>query len=379
MTSFYEKWLKKQALVSTTQPLSSEIESNDKDYLSDIGYKKIGWRNFRRKIQFLLSGQNQHLRHKIDPTWKRGLWIYKGIPQIGDALMDLAPRSLLQKQGLRIDLYTDHHLAVLFDGDPWFDKVYDNPKKITCKNYDFVIIPSHKRRSLKYKFDTFPETAWISIHEFYTGPEFHRGKFAAQRIIDLLDNKTTTINFAWHQQQKLIPLFDSQTENNKLIKIAYAMGGVDKNRTYSNWSTFTRELIKSNIKFELTLLGSENATTTANEFANEFNGNLKIVNKVNKTGITECRKLIHQQDILITADGGLMHLGSTTKVKLISLFHAKINPCWRLSGVHLQSALQSTTNSVSDIASADIVQTCIRLLIDKTSACSDNAIDNLSQ
>jgi len=71
-----------------------------------------------------------------------------------------------------------------------------------------------------------------------------------------------------------------------------------------------------------------------------------------------------------------MHLGSTTKVKLISLFHAKINPCWRLSGVHLQSALQSTTNSVSDIASADIVQTCIRLLIDKTSACSDNAIDN---
>lgn len=293
--------------------------------------------------------------------------------------MDLAPRSLLQQQGLHIDLYTDHHLAMLFDGDPWLDKVYDDPKKISARNYDFVIVPSHKRRSLKYKSEILPEAAWISIHKFYTGPEFHRGKFATQRIIDLLENNKLTINFAWHQQQKLVPLSNLQTENNYIIKIAYAMGGVDKNRTYNDWSALTIKLLESNIKFELTLLGSENAAATAQELTNKLDKKLKIINKVNKTDITECRQLIHQQDLLITADGGLMHLGSTTKVKLISLFHAKVNPYWRLSGEHLQSALQSTTNSVSDIAAADIVQACIKLLSDRTKACSDHATDKSSQ
>ncbi|MFZ3141543.1 glycosyltransferase family 9 protein [Polaromonas sp.] len=368
MISRYSNWLKKQALSSTTQPLSLGVDSNDENYLHDQGYEKLGWRHFRRQVQFALSGQKKHLSDQIDPSWKKGLWIYKGIPQIGDALMDLAPRSLLQQQGFCIDLYTDTHLAAMFNGDPWLERVYDDPQMISSQNYDFVIVPSHKGRSLRHKSRLVSNLAWVSMHGFYTGPEFHRGKFATQRIIDLLGYEATELEFAQHQQQKLAPLSSHPADCKDITKIALALGGVDKSRTYNNWLAVAEALIQSDKKIELTLLGSGNAVEVAQAFMSKFTDTRKVTNQVNKTDITECRRLIEQQDLFIAADGGLMHLGATTQTKLVSLFHAEVDPRWRISGTHLQSALQSATNSVSDITVDAIVRSSIEILADQCKA-----------
>lgn len=362
MTNIYKNWLKTQALASVMQPLSVPIDSNAEDYLADQGYGKLGWRHLRRRVQFALSGQKKYLKNHLQTSWKRGLWIYKGIPQIGDALMDLAPRSLLQQQGFKIDLYTDPHLASMFNDDPWFEQVYDNTQTISSEIYDFVIVPSYKGRSLRHKSSLTPKLSWVSMHDFYTGPEFNRGQFATQRIIDLLGCKATQLEFVQHQQQKLLLLATAPTEKRNFKKIAFALGGVDELRTYKHWLSLATALTDSGINIEFTLLGSANALEAAQEITSRSSNALRINNHVNKTSITECRNLIHQQDLLITADGGLMHLGSTTGTKLVSLFHSTVKPHWRLSGKHLNAALQSTTSSVSDIPLSLITQKAIDAL-----------------
>ena len=363
--SEYRNWLQQQALASVTQPLSSRVDSSDEDYLQAKGYEKLGWRHFRRRVQFLMSGQQKYLANAIDPGWKKALWIYKGIPQIGDALMDLAPRGLLRQQGFYVDLFTDSHLAALFKDDPWLDRVGHDPQLIADQNYDFVIAPSNMNRSLKYKAQLAPRLPWVSMNGFYTGPEFHRGKFSTQRLLDLLGHETTELEFSRHQQQKLSPLEFSVHSPQRTTRIAIALGGVDLARTYCHWLAVAKALFQTSQNIELTLLGSGNAVEVARAFIGQVSHPQNVVDQVNKTDLAQCRSLISQQDLLIAADGGLMHLGTTTAVKLVSLFHNKVQPHWRLSEPHLRSALQSTTHAVSDIAVQAIVQACTDALADQ--------------
>ncbi|NMM04965.1 glycosyltransferase family 9 protein [Polaromonas sp.] len=361
----YATWLKKQALISVTQPLSCGVESNEVDYTNEVGYKKLGWRHFRRTLVFALSGQHEHLSHRIERNWRKGLWLYKGIPQIGDSLMDLAPRSLLHQQGFCIDLFTDSHLASLYRGDPWFNRVHDDPRAITNQHYDFVIVPSHKGRSLKTKSLLLPNHPWVSMHGFYTGPDFHRAKFATQRIIDLLGYEASEQDFALHQDQKLAPLAGPPAARSTIKKIAFAFGGVHTSRTFQRWGQLAKALLNERTeKIEFTLLGSSNAVDAAQMFMNEFAEAFQTFNQVNKTSLAECRELIHQQDLFIAADGGLMHLGATTATRLVSLFNSEISPHWRLSGAHLRSALQSATRDVSDIPVNAIVKAARNALTD---------------
>lgn len=364
MMSAYKTWLKRQALISVTQPLSCRVDSNDASYADAVGYQKLGWRHSRRAVVFALSGQQKHLSHHIERSWKKGLWLYKGIPQIGDSLMDLAPRSLLHQQGFSIDLYTDSHLAKMYRGDPWFNRVYDDPQAITNQDYDFVIVPSHKGRSLRQKSRLLPGHTWVSMHGFYTGPDFHRAKFATQRVIDLLGYEATEQEFALHQEQKLAPLAGPSVESRAFTKIAFALGGVNPLRTYHHWVPLAKALLHEREKIEITLLGSSNAVEAAQVFMDEFADTVPVFNQVNKTSLAECRELIHQQDLFIAADGGLMHLGATTTTRLVSLFNAEISPFWQLSGAHLQSALRSSTPDVSDIPVCAIVKAASKALTD---------------
>lgn len=131
--------LRPQAKLSAAQALSRPVSANDDACLAHTGYRKLGWRQLRRAIHLRLSGQEKYGESKILPAWKCGLWFYKGVPQIGDALTNLAPRCLLAEHRLTMDLYTDEHLADLFSQDPWFDRVMSDPEDIRDQNYDFVI------------------------------------------------------------------------------------------------------------------------------------------------------------------------------------------------------------------------------------------------
>ncbi len=342
-------------MISVTQPLSRSVTSNNESYIEKVGYPKLGWRYFRRAMVFGVSGQGRYLRDKIDPTWKRGLWLYKGVPQIGDSLMDLAPRSLFQQQGLEVDLYTDPHLAQLYSDDPWFHRVLDNPHEIANQRYDFVIVPSHKNRSLRHKSRLLPALPWVSMHGFYTGPDFHRARFATQRLLDLLDQELPPSEFALHEAQKLCPLPTLSEARSAGRKVAIALGGVNAPRTYRHWPTLASALKTHLGNLDVTLVGSANAEAWAQAFIDKCEGMFPISNRVNQTSLTECRALIQEQELFLAADGGLMHLGATTSTQMVSLFDGEISPLWQLSMPHLQFALQSATADVNDVPMAAVI------------------------
>ena len=341
-----EKW----AMLSVTQPLSQSVCANDSAYLASTGVSKLGWRQFRRAAYYGLCGHAANCCQNIQPHWRRGLWLYKGISQIGDALMDLAPRSLLTANGLAIDLFSDTHICELFEGDSWFGQVFSSIDLMQADHYDFVIVPSNKKRSLGHKRGPLAKLPWVSMHGFYTGPEFNRADFAAQRLFDALGIIGTLDELQNHAVQKLAPLISphssNKIQNESPVKIAFALGGVDCHRTYSKWENVALSIV-TNKPIDLTLLGSSNAILAADKFLAAWP--YRLTNMVNKTNLTQCRRIINEQDLLIASDGGLMHLGITTKTKLISLFPSHIRPEWRLPKSMQINSITSMSRNVSDI------------------------------
>lgn len=344
--------------VSVTQPLTRVVASNSSAYLLDTGSSKLGWRHLRRLIYFKLSGQVGLCRSNIPSDCKRVLWLYRGIPQLGDALMDLAPRSLLCQAGLTVDLYTEPHIATLFQADTYFSKVIWSHSELNADDYDFAIVPSNKRRSLKDKARFLPKLPWLSMHGFYTGPEFHRAQFAAQRFVDALNLSMDPTDFDAHARQKLAPLSARHTTNARL-KLGIAMGGVDPLRTYTRWPEVLQLIIDS-FNVELTLLGSDNGLILANTLTKKWPTNIN--NCVGRTTLQECRALINAQDIFISCDGGLMHLAVTTNTSLISLFQSSVHPSWRLPPNLCSVALQAKTTDVNSIEPKSIID-MVHLLV----------------
>lgn len=356
-------FLQKRALLSVTQPLSRPVHSNDREYLASTATAKLGWRHWRREIYYKLSGQTRFCSDHIPAHWKRGLWLYKGIPQIGDALMDLAPRSLLHQHGIVMDLISDAHICELFVDDPWFNQVLSSNKPINAANYDFVIVPSYKRRSLGQKTGPLTKLPWVVMNGFYTGPEFNRGDFAAQRLSDVMNAELKPDQLAVHARQKLRQLekvtAGSLQPDTLTRQVAFAIGGVDPKRTYSHWFRVAERLSR-NAPLRITLLGSTDALDAARQFEKNYQG--PVVNQVGQTNLAQCRELIHQQHLLLACDSGLMHLGLTTTTPVLSLFNKSVSPLWRLPPREQTHALQSSGDAVDDIDAAEVAAAALRML-----------------
>jgi len=197
------------------------------------------------------------------------------------------------------------------------------------------------------------------MHGFYTGPEFHRGEFAAQRLVDALGLTRSPTELAHHSQQKLQPLPKTESAPAARIKLAIALGGVDPLRSYQKWLALA-QAIGEIATIDITLLGSANALEEAKAFEGQWAGSLH--NAVNKTDLEQCRHLINAQDIVIACDGGLMHLTVTTQTKMVSLFTSTVEPAWRLPADRLDSALKSKTDDVNGITTSDIADLVKRLI-----------------
>ena len=345
--------LRRQAPLSVTQPLSKPVNANNNSYLALTGHHKLGWRRVHRAMYLRLSGREKYCHARISHKWKRGLWLYKGIPQIDDALMALPSRCMLAEQGLAMDLNTDPHLATIFDGDPRFNRVLSDPQTFRPEDYDFVIVPSFKRRLLKQKISLLRKLPSISMRGFYTGPEFHRGEFDAQRLADALGLKPSSPVLLEHARQKLKPLPLTLTTPRSHLQMAIVLDGADPLRSHQNWRALANRLDKSHLP-EVTLLGSANELDVGRAFKRHWNGPLH--NWVNQTDLAQCRQLMSDQRIVLAFDGGLMHLAATTPVPLISLFTLTVEPVWRFPGDGPAWALQLASNDVNAIDPDEIAR-----------------------
>ncbi len=336
--SVLDGWLLRMANRALVPHLKQPVGTTPlAEYVARKGPVRLSWRALQRQFVYRLSGQATLQCQAVAPHWKRGLFLYFGAGQIGDALMDLAPRSLLQQAGLRMDLLTSPGLAGLFQEDPWFERVGSDPQAFAAQGgYDFVITLSNKRRALQVKRSHFQHLPWLSLHESFCGPDFDRGGFAAQRLADLLGLQLSRNDLDVHARQKLkaldAPATDAfgQAAQPAAAPVALCVGGVDPRRTYQQWDAVMGHLVAQGLR-DFVLVGSGNGQAAAQQLVQAFGASARIDNRVGASTLGQTRALLQQASVLACSDGGLMHVAAADdRVPMVALFCSTIRPEWRL-------------------------------------------------
>lgn len=335
------------------QPIARPVAADDAAFLARKGAARIAFRVLRRSAEMAASGQRHLERDRIDPAWRRALWVHAEAPQIGDALMDLAPRSLLAAHGLEVDLLAPAATAALFTGDRGFGRVFVDEAAIEPARYDAVIADSRSWKALATKRRRLPALPWVSIKGDYLGYDYHRGLLATRRLAALLGTPLDDAAERLHSRQKL--LLDEPVVATRSGRVALALGGVRAERSYAHWPEVAAQLRARGIE-RFVLLGSGNGAAAAAEVGKRLqDGGADVLDLVAGTDLHGSWRAIAEASVIACADGGLMHLALATPTPVVALFDAGIDPAWRLPPDFDGQALRADQRDVSAIDAARVV------------------------
>jgi len=269
----------------------------------------------------------------IEKKHKRILWINISAPSLGDSLMDLSSRVLLQDKS--IDLFTSKKNAHLFYDDKVFNGVYSDISQRIDKEYDLIILDSYSTRSMKIKRKIAKNTYFVGMFGFFNGPEVNRVLFSFFQMNNLLPiNEKKDMELIQSEvknsiafNQKDIDIIDSLSLPRKFISIV--IGGEWDYRKYRKWAEVISLLIAYKPDIKIVLLGSENALKDSKKILAKFpTGN--IYDFINRLSFKQSAIIISKSDRMLCCDGGLMHAGNASGVISVSLF-AKLTPKMQLT------------------------------------------------
>ena len=347
------------------QPLRLPVPDSAADFAARKGRWRMAFRTARCGILLRSSGQLPTLRQAFERDWSRVLWIHEGMPQIGDALMDLAPRSLLAEQGMQVDLFASEHIARLFERDAWFAHSLHRSEDVHIENYDVSIVLSHDHKARVLKRACVAPLPWVSLQGFYGGPDFHRARFVTQRLSDLLGQSLAPEEFARHSAQKLLVRSEAAAWAGQAWQapggVALVLGGVWPARTYRRWAQIVSALRARGVR-SFALLGGANGRAMADELVARCEPDVELADFVGRTSLPQAHALLARSAAVVCTDGGLMHVALTTTSPVVALFNAEIDPGWRLPMRMHGIALQSSGQEVSDIAPDFIAEATAKLI-----------------
>ena len=342
------------------QPIGQPVPADDAAFVARKGAAKIAFRVLRRSAELAASGQRRSERAAIDPAWKHALWIHAEAPQIGDALMDLAPRSLLAARGIAVDLLAPPGIAALFAGDHGFGRVLVDEAAIAEGGYDFVVTDSRSAKALAAKRRRLAGLPWVSIKGDYLGHDFHRGLLATRRLGELLGAGLDAHEECRHSRQKLC--LDPPAAGDRPRRVALALGGVRSERSYAHWAEVAAGLCRAGAT-QLLLLGSANAKAARDDVVRRLAGQrADVLDLVDRTDLHGTWRALHDASLVVAADGGLMHLALTTPAPVLALFDAGIDPAWRLPLDFAGASLRAAGRDVSLIEAGHVVDRALALL-----------------
>lgn len=316
------------------------------------------WRRFKRDLALLLTQQFWFLRPHIPNQASRVLYVYLGTPQLGDSIMDLSSRQLWSTRALRVDMLTHPSISAMYQGDPAFDRVFDDRRQLR-HDYDFVVLQSYSWKCLKVKWRYFFFKQFLSLHGHYFGCEFNRLEFAndAWRAAFCMP-----ADAAPGQPESVFRLSLDHSEQTREPKtIALGIGGVVPWRTYPHWAAVLHFLKIQYPEIQWILLGTANGRDMAQEIARSFSGDEKSLNLVDALPLDHVFARLQRVTLLLTADGGLLHLGKAAKVPIVALFAGAIHPRMRFCESDAAHVIHARAG-VSDIPAeriACIVQQCV--------------------
>jgi hypothetical protein len=348
---------------SWTPDFPESLPSNLADYLAQTSVAKLAFRRLRRLISLWLGRQFALCRATIPVSTRRVLWLYKGTPQVGDSLMDLAGRTLLRGADFRIDLYTDPHLAKLYAGDDVFDKVLSAPEQLDSSHYDLVILHSYSSHCLREKLRLCPDVPFVPFYGYYTGPEFNRTLFSYFRVNSLLPARLSEPVLRQMAKPHLHRTAETlaQVDGLHLPKrfIALAVGGVREWRTYTHWPAVLDELAKRGWHLPVVLLGSDNGLSMRDQLIEQ--NVVVLVDQVDRLELPVVAEVLARAELLLCADGGLMHVANAVSTPVVALLAQFVLPELRFCAANRATTLYAS-DQVSSITPESVADAVMRAL-----------------
>jgi hypothetical protein len=271
-----------------------------------------------------MTGQDLSEINFIPPTARRILWVNQTAPSLGDALMDTSARSLLQ--GRTVHLLTSDKNAGLFQGDDYFERVFDDarpPKELhqECP-YDLAILDSFSPRTITKKREVSADLPFVGLYGYLNGFEVHRTLFSYHRLgrllgLDLQDIKGQRVV---HHALGRTPAADSSCEPHPKPRITIGIGGEWEFRTYKHWRQFITSIVEVVPDIQITLLGSANGQLEASRLESELSKKVYLRNCVGSLSLYETCSELRRSDLYVGADGGLWHMASGCGIPTVALF-----------------------------------------------------------
>jgi ADP-heptose:LPS heptosyltransferase len=314
-----------------TLPFKCNIPNNSRAFIKKKPLILIWLKYIKRYIFIHLNGQKHLEIQKIEPIHKRILWINISAPSLGDSLMDLSSRTMLNDK--KIDLFTDRKNDILYENDSIYQNVYSDVKLIKENNYDLVIIDSFSSRSIRTKVAIANFLPYVTIYGYYNGPEVNRVLFSFHQMNNLLSypKKEYQIN-RMAKSTISISNFDEllvQKLNLPSDYIAIVLGGEWRYRTYIYWHKVIEGLLDDDQELNIVLLGSSNAQLFADRINVQFS-EFNLFDCVNKFTFKQTTQIIKNAKILLCCDGGLMHAANSVNTPIVALL-AKLTPDMQLT------------------------------------------------
>lgn len=355
----------KSIFLSATNSLRALIDSCTHPPYPHVRHAYVGNLTLREKIRIvkkylhkrllmLFKGQARLYRTNI-PTGARVLFIYYGVTNLGDSLMDFSGRVLLKNKA-RLDLLIDARLADLYREDDVFNHVYTDPAHASRQVYDFIVLNNLNIRTIKEKARYFKMIPYTSIQGYYFGYDYNHIELSYSAFNSMYDlgldgNALSGYARPYLSDNDSRYLAARDDFNFDARVIAIAVGGREEYRIYRRWQDVLYLMMREPTAFagcEVVLLGSENGLEDAQRLLDYPLCGLRLRSYVNNLNLIQCRALLSKASVFLASDGGLLHLAHTLAVPTISLFSAHVGPEMRLSKTCPSIAIQSSAD-VNDI------------------------------
>lgn len=354
------------ARCGVTQPIAVRVPSDDAFFLSSKGTLRVALRVLKRHLELAASGQAALGVDRIEPAWRRAVWFHAEAPQIGDALMDLAPRSLLAARGITLDLVAPKATAALFAGDRWLGRVSSDASEVDAADHDFAIVDSNSGKALAAKRRYAPRLPWVSVRADYLAYDYQRALLATRRFAELLHVHLDAAAERVHSRQKLAVDRAVPPPRDKPPRVGLALGGVRAERTYRAWAAVASALALGGVA-RFALLGSDNGAEAARRVKQAV-GNADVLDLVGRTDLHGTQQAMARCALVACADGGLLHLACTTTTPLVALFDSSVDPAWRLPLDSAGASLRATVRDVNAIDAAEIAARALAVLALRSAA-----------
>ncbi len=346
-----------------TTPFKEEIPALVEDFFLRVPFFKRFLRFFGRYLYTEISLRKSKKLEKITAQHKRILWIQWVDSYLGDSLMDLSSRILLQDK--EIDLLTKENVANIYQNDTIFKHIFTNPEQCNSNQYDLLIIDSYRHRSLKVLSKDLLQLPHITLYGYYNVNDFNRLYFSFFRINQLLPTKYSENNI-YKIAKPLLPItqqdeaiISSFNLPNNFITIVIGAANIERN--FNQWDAVIDKIFTQHIANNIVLVGAKNAIIEAEKIQSNYPN--KIINMVNRISFNQTAQVIKKSRLLICADGGLLHAANAVQTPIMALFYY-IEPMVRLIKINPSYSLLDK-NDINNISVINIIEK-IKKLENKT-------------